>query len=235
MTVQLGGRSWSVAFPSPIVAEYEATEPAARPLYMLACETCGSLCTTNFSCTCCRKYGHAFGGKRVRTLSPHARFPIVVMPWRSSKALRYEYRGVMGLTANQRNVLDAITRFTESHGYVPSIRQLGKEAGLKSSATVHCNLEVLRRKGVVAWDPTMPRTLRLLPVDESVIAIEPAKKPRVKAVSHEPTRITPQREKRPCVYCGHRSYYVEPDGPGKWACGSQAACERRIRKNQGAA
>jgi hypothetical protein len=76
MNVELGGRTWTVAFPSPIVAEYRAIEPPARPVFILACETCESLCTLAFSCTCCRKYGNAYGGRRVRTLGPHLRFPI---------------------------------------------------------------------------------------------------------------------------------------------------------------
>lgn len=34
---------------------------------------------------------------------------------------------------------------------------------------------------------------------------------------------------RHCVYCGRASRGLEPDGPGKYCCTDQVACERRIR------
>ena len=44
-------------------------------------------------------------------------------------------------------VMDYIRRFTEENGYTPSVREIGKECGIKSTATVHSYLERLQNKG----------------------------------------------------------------------------------------
>ncbi len=44
-------------------------------------------------------------------------------------------------------VMDYIKRFSEENGYTPSVREIGQECGIKSTATVHSYLEKLRTKG----------------------------------------------------------------------------------------
>lgn len=44
-------------------------------------------------------------------------------------------------------VMDYIRKFTEENGYTPSVREIGKECGIKSTATVHSYLERLQEKG----------------------------------------------------------------------------------------
>lgn len=67
-------------------------------------------------------------------------------------------------TASQRQ--DAIYRFLEdfaaSHGYPPSVREIGDAIGLKSSSTVHAYLRMLERRGLIHRDPTKPRAIDLL-------------------------------------------------------------------------
>ena len=44
-------------------------------------------------------------------------------------------------------VMDYIRKFSEEHGYTPSVREIGKECGIKSTATVHSYLAKLQDKG----------------------------------------------------------------------------------------
>lgn len=44
-------------------------------------------------------------------------------------------------------VMDYIRKFSEENGYTPSVREIGKECGIKSTATVHSYLEKLQNKG----------------------------------------------------------------------------------------
>ncbi|KMY52281.1 transcriptional regulator [Peribacillus loiseleuriae] len=47
-------------------------------------------------------------------------------------------------------------------GYPPSIRDIGKEVGLKSSSTVSGHLVKLRDKGLIGWEDGKPRTLHII-------------------------------------------------------------------------
>ena len=44
-------------------------------------------------------------------------------------------------------VMDYIRKFSEENGYTPSVREIAKECGIKSTATVHSYLERLQDKG----------------------------------------------------------------------------------------
>lgn len=44
-------------------------------------------------------------------------------------------------------VMDFIRKFSEENGYTPSVREIGKECGIKSTATVHSYIEKLQTKG----------------------------------------------------------------------------------------
>ena len=44
-------------------------------------------------------------------------------------------------------VMDYIRKFSEENGYTPSVREIAKECGIKSTATVHSYLEKLQDKG----------------------------------------------------------------------------------------
>ena len=69
-----------------------------------------------------------------------------------------------------RNVLNArekaIVKFIEKHlknnGYPPSVREIGKAVGLKSTATVHGYLASLEEKGYIKKENQKGRTLKLL-------------------------------------------------------------------------
>lgn len=44
-------------------------------------------------------------------------------------------------------VMDYIRKFSVENGYTPSVREIGKECGIKSTATVHSYIEKLQNKG----------------------------------------------------------------------------------------
>ena len=44
-------------------------------------------------------------------------------------------------------IMDYIRKFSEENGYTPSVREIAKEFGIKSTATVHSYIEKLQAKG----------------------------------------------------------------------------------------
>ncbi|MDR7418343.1 MAG: transcriptional repressor LexA [Armatimonadota bacterium] len=66
------------------------------------------------------------------------------------------------LTHRQQEILTFVQRYTDSHGYPPSVREIGQAMGLTSSSTVHSHLEALARKGFLRRDPSKPRALEIL-------------------------------------------------------------------------
>jgi repressor LexA len=66
------------------------------------------------------------------------------------------------LTDRQRQIWDFLVRYVESHGYPPTVREIGQEVGLASPSTVHAHLANLERAGLLRRDPTKPRALELL-------------------------------------------------------------------------
>jgi repressor LexA len=66
------------------------------------------------------------------------------------------------LTDRQQEILTFVRRYTETHGYPPSVREIGQAMGLTSSSTVHSHLEALARKGFLRRDPSKPRALEIL-------------------------------------------------------------------------
>src|ERR1700760_3941048 len=68
----------------------------------------------------------------------------------------------MDLTKRQQEIFDFIKRYSAKYGYPPTVRDIGKAAGLASSSTVHAHLANLERIGLLRRDPTKPRAIELL-------------------------------------------------------------------------
>lgn len=66
------------------------------------------------------------------------------------------------LTRRQAEILTFIQRYSETHGYPPSVREIGRALGLTSSSTVHSHLAALEKKGFIHRDPSKPRALEIL-------------------------------------------------------------------------
>lgn len=64
-------------------------------------------------------------------------------------------------TGRRAEILDFITRYTERHGYPPTVREIGEGVGLSSPSTVHAHLSKLTASGVLARDATKPRAMQV--------------------------------------------------------------------------
>lgn len=49
----------------------------------------------------------------------------------------------------QRQILDFISQYIQTHGYSPTLQEIAKALGVSSLATVHEHLETMERKGVI--------------------------------------------------------------------------------------
>lgn len=58
-------------------------------------------------------------------------------------------------------VMDYIRKFSEENGYTPSVREIGKECGIKSTATVHSYLERLQNRGYLSKTNNKKRSVTI--------------------------------------------------------------------------
>ncbi|MEK3973747.1 LexA family protein [Psychrobacillus sp. FSL K6-1267] len=65
------------------------------------------------------------------------------------------------MTKRQREIYEYIKTFISEHHYSPTIREITKALGLKSSSTVHGHLETMRKKGYITYIDSFPRTLQI--------------------------------------------------------------------------
>ena len=63
------------------------------------------------------------------------------------------------LTHRQRQILDLIKERSNSHGYPPTVREIGKAVGLASPSSVHAQISTLVKAGRLRRDPSKPRAL----------------------------------------------------------------------------
>lgn len=68
----------------------------------------------------------------------------------------------MAINKREKAILKFIQKEMEENGYAPSVREIGKAVGLKSTATVHGYLAKLAEKGYIKKEEQKGRTLRLL-------------------------------------------------------------------------
>ncbi len=71
------------------------------------------------------------------------------------------------ISKRQQDILDFIKGEVKKKGYPPSVREIGEAVGLASSSTVHGHLARLESKGLIRRDPTKPRAIEILEVDEN--------------------------------------------------------------------
>src|SRR5699024_7002416 len=65
-------------------------------------------------------------------------------------------------------IVDFIKSEVEVRGYPPSVREIAKAVGLASSSTVHGHLERIEKKGYIRRDPTKPRAIEIVDVDDHI-------------------------------------------------------------------
>ena len=72
------------------------------------------------------------------------------------------------LTTKQRNILQIIKKSIAKHGYPPTVREIGRDAGLSSPATIHFHLKKLEEKGYINKGNGLNRTIEVLVPNEFV-------------------------------------------------------------------
>lgn len=70
------------------------------------------------------------------------------------------------LTYRQQCILDIIKKMIAKNGFPPTVREIGAEVGLSSSATTHFHIKKLIEKGYLRQDSSKNRTLELLVPNE---------------------------------------------------------------------
>ena len=68
----------------------------------------------------------------------------------------------MSLSLRQQKILDFIRRFSNDHGFPPTIREIGQDVGISSTSVVNYNLNVLEKKRHIERDKNVSRGLRLV-------------------------------------------------------------------------
>ena len=72
------------------------------------------------------------------------------------------------LTNRQNEVLDYIKNYIATHGYPPTVREIGKALGLNSPATIQSHITALETKGYVKKTNSKYRTLEIVGNNEYV-------------------------------------------------------------------
>ncbi|ADU30657.1 transcriptional repressor, LexA family [Evansella cellulosilytica DSM 2522] len=70
------------------------------------------------------------------------------------------------LSKRQQDILDYIKEEVKEKGYPPSVREIGEAVGLASSSTVHGHLSRLEKKGLIRRDPTKPRAIEVIGLND---------------------------------------------------------------------
>jgi len=68
------------------------------------------------------------------------------------------------LTPRRQQILEYIRRTIAERGYPPTVREIGRAVGLRSTSTVHFHLRALERDGYIERTPFLTRALR--PVED---------------------------------------------------------------------
>lgn len=76
-------------------------------------------------------------------------------------------------SARQQQILDFLRDYTATHGFAPSVREIGTEVGLASPSTVKHHLDALEEAGLVYRRAGSPRALVLDDQSQDELSAEP--------------------------------------------------------------
>ena len=65
------------------------------------------------------------------------------------------------LSQRQKNILKFIQQHLDSHGYPPTVREIGAAVNLSSSSTVHAHLKTLEDRGYIQREAVLTRAIKL--------------------------------------------------------------------------
>ena len=80
----------------------------------------------------------------------------------SQFALEVEIMQEKSLSERQTEILAEIIRFKKEYGFSPTVRELCKLVGLKSTSSMAAQLSNLRDSGHITWIESMPRTITVV-------------------------------------------------------------------------
>ncbi|WP_096435312.1 transcriptional repressor LexA [Alteribacter populi] len=83
------------------------------------------------------------------------------------------------LSKRQQDILEYIKEEVKKKGYPPSVREIGEAVGLASSSTVHGHLSRLEKKGLIRRDPTKPRAIEVIELEEQAEKMRVSESPSV--------------------------------------------------------
>lgn len=66
------------------------------------------------------------------------------------------------MTKKQLEVYNNIKNFIKENSYPPTVRELCKLIGIKSSSSVQAHLYKLKNKGFITWEEGKTRTLKII-------------------------------------------------------------------------
>lgn len=66
------------------------------------------------------------------------------------------------LTRKQEESYQCIVRFTEEHGFPPTVRELGELLGVASTSTVFSRIKQLEKSRYIRRLPASPRAIEIL-------------------------------------------------------------------------
>lgn len=72
------------------------------------------------------------------------------------------------LTKRQEEILTYVKEYMVSHGYPPTVREIGSYLGVSSPATIHTHLNKLVEKGFIKKDGSKNRAIELLVENEFI-------------------------------------------------------------------
>lgn len=81
------------------------------------------------------------------------------------------------MNSSRSAILSCIQRFTDYHGYPPTVRDICEDTGLRSSSTVHAHLRQLQADRMIEVDPMVTRGIRITPEGMDWLGTPPAKCP----------------------------------------------------------
>jgi repressor LexA len=78
----------------------------------------------------------------------------------------------MAITRRQKEVIDFLSNFTNSHGYSPSYEEIAAGLGLNSLATVHKHVTNLQTKGLLQRAHNRSRSIDVIPQRKARAAMD---------------------------------------------------------------
>ncbi len=76
------------------------------------------------------------------------------------------------LKQREIDILFFIKKMIEQNGYPPTVREIGRGVGIKSTSTVHSALSNLEDRDYIRRDPTKPRAIEILDQENDLLMIK---------------------------------------------------------------